>query len=140
IFGMWPLPDRQPPPVFWQMLEHLGVDAGRVMLVRKPTWFARLSVVPQAERPYGGLSSRRHLRLMDWITAATAPAEREDRWVFVSRSRIDRGRFAAEAYLDTVMEAAGAIVFHPETVDLHTQLRLYRRARRLLFSEGSALQ
>jgi hypothetical protein len=30
-------------------------------------------------------------------------------------------------------------VFHPETVDLHAQMRVYRRARTLFFSEGSAL-
>jgi Glycosyltransferase 61 len=68
------------------------------------------------------------------------PAERDDGWVFVSRSRLRRGKFAGEAYLDQSLAAAGIRVFHPETVDLPDQLLLYRRARRLMFSEGSALQ
>jgi hypothetical protein len=139
VFGMQPLPDAQPPPFFWHMLDHLAVDRRRIMLVRQPTRFALLSVVPQAERPYGGLANRDYLRLLDDI-AGTAPAERDDGWVFVSRARLRRGKFAGEAYLDHAMAAAGVRVFHPETVALPDQLLLYRRARRLIFSEGSALQ
>jgi hypothetical protein len=49
------------------------------------------------------------------------------------------GRFAGESYLDEALAAAGVTVFHPESADLHGQFRLYRRARCLIFSEGSAL-
>lgn len=141
VFGIWPVPAAEPPPYFWQMLDHLGVDRQRVMLVRKPTRFERLSVVPQAERPYGGWANRRHLRLMDDIAGRTRPAgDREEGWVFVSRSGLPWGRFAAESYLDEALAAAGVTIFCPETVDLHTQLHLYRRSRRVVFSEGSALQ
>jgi hypothetical protein len=140
VFGLPPLSDAAPPPFFWQLLDHFGIDRQRVLLVAKPTRFARLAVVPQAERPYGGFANRDYLRLLDAVTAATAPTEREERWVFVSRSRLKRGKFAGEAGLDRAMAAAGVRVFHPESAALPEQLRLYRRARRLIFSEGSALQ
>ena len=141
VFSIQPLAGAAAPAFFWQMIDHLGIDRRRVMLVRKPTRFGRLSVVPQAERPYGGPANRRHLRLMDAINAAASPRpeERADLCIFVSRSRLPKGNFAGESYLDGVLAAAGVTVLHPETVDLHTQLRLYRRARRLVFSEGSAM-
>ncbi|MGD9615104.1 MAG: glycosyltransferase 61 family protein [Alphaproteobacteria bacterium] len=130
----------EPPPFFWQILDHLGVDRRRILLVQRPARFGELRVVPQAERRFGGRPARRHLRLMDALTAGNPPpvspgTER----VFVSRGRWPKGRFAAESYLDEVFAAAGIVVFHPETVDLHDQLYVYRRARMLIFSEGSAL-
>ncbi|HTT79622.1 MAG TPA: glycosyltransferase 61 family protein [Stellaceae bacterium] len=140
VFGLPPLPEARPPGFFWHMLDHFGIDRERIMLVRRPTRFARLSVVPQAERPYGGFADRAYLRLLDRLAAAAAPVEREAPWVFVSRARLRRGRFVGEAALDRAMAAAGVRVFHPETVALPEQLRLYRAARRLIFSEGSALQ
>ncbi|HEX2151896.1 MAG TPA: glycosyltransferase family 61 protein [Stellaceae bacterium] len=134
-------PDAPEPPAFFrQILDHLGVDQRRILLVRHPTRFGELLVAPQAERRFGGRPARRHLRMMDALTSNRPPpvcpsAER----VFVSRGRWPKGRFAAESYLDEVFAAAGVTVFHPETVDLHTQLRVYRGAHTLIFSEGSAL-
>jgi Glycosyltransferase 61 len=139
VFSIAPLPAAQPEPFFWRIVDHFAVDRRRVMLVRKPTRFARLSVCPQAERPNGGGPSRRYLRLLDTLTAALPSRDPDHPAVLVSRSQLQRGNFAGEAYLDAVMEAAGAIVFHPQTVDLEEQLRVYRQAPRLIFSEGSAL-
>lgn len=139
LFSIADTADAEPPPFFWQIIDHLGVDRRRVVLVRRPTRFARLAVLPQAERRLGGGPSRRHLDLMDALTASSSPAERDIDRVFVSRGLWPKGRFAGEAYLDQVFAAAGITVFHPESVDLHAQLRLYRRARQLIFSEGSAL-
>jgi hypothetical protein len=139
VFSISEAAGAEPPPFFWQILGHLRVDRGRIRLVRRPTRFERLLVVPQAERRWGGGPSRQHLRLMDAITAASAPPERDVDCVFVSRGLWPKGRFAGEAYLDQVFAAAGIMVFHPERVDLQAQLRLYRRARRLVFSEGSAV-
>ena len=139
VFSFWPLADAEPPPFFWQILDHLQVDRSRIMLIRKPTRFARLSVLPQAERRHGGGPSRRHLRMMDSIAGPPSRSDRDLACVFVSRARLSKGRFAGEAYLDETLAAAGVTVFHPEAVDLHGQFRLYRRARGLIFSEGSAL-
>ena len=87
----------EPPDFFWQIIDHLGIDRARVMLVRRPTRFGRLLVVPQAERPYGGPANPRHLDLMDRIPG-WLPAERGDDCVFISRSRQPKGNFAGEAY------------------------------------------
>jgi len=139
VFSIYPLHDAEPPAFFWEIISHLGVDRRRVMLVRKPTRFSRLSVVPQAERPFGGGPSARHLRLMEALTGSPCATERDQPAVFVSRSRLDRGNIAGESFLDEAFEAAGIRVFHPQAADLHTQLQLYRKTRRLIFSEGSAL-
>jgi hypothetical protein len=139
VFTMPPLRDIVPAPYFWEIIDHLGVDRGRVLLVRKPTRFGRLYVLPQAERLFSSGPSRRHLRLMDEITKPSAPSECDLDCVYVSRALLPEGRFAGEPYLDAILTAAGVTVFHPETVDVQAQLRLYRRARRLIFSEGSAM-
>ena len=140
VFSLWPLPDAEPPAFFYRLLDHLQVDRSRVMLIRAPTRFARLSVLPQAERRDGGRPSRRHLAMMDAIAARSLPPpDGDSSTIFVSRARLPKGRFAAEPYLDEALAAAGVAVFHPESVDLAAQLQLYRRTRRLIFSEGSAL-
>ncbi|HTT79623.1 MAG TPA: glycosyltransferase family 61 protein [Stellaceae bacterium] len=139
VFSLPPQPDAAPEPFFWRLLDHFGVDRRRVMLIRQPIRFARLAVCPQAERPHGGAPSRRYLQLLDELSAASPPSDPGHPAVFVSRSRLERGNFAGESYLDAVIEAAGLRVFHPQTVDLDAQLHLYRRAPRLVFSEGSAL-
>jgi len=139
VFSIWDTAGAEPPPFFWQIIDHFGIDRQRVTLVRKPTRFARLDVLPQAERRFGGGPSQRHLQIMDAITAPQSPPERDLACAFVSRARWPTGRFAGETYIDQAFAAAGVAVFHPETVDLQTQFRFYRRARRLIFSEGSAL-
>jgi len=139
VFSVWDQGDAEPPPFFWQIIDHLAIDRRRVLLVRNPMRFGRLAVLPQAERRFGGGPSRRHLQLMDAITAPPWPPDQDIETVFVSRSWRPRGRFAGESYLDEALAAAGVTVFQPESVDLYAQFRLYRRARRLIFSEGSAL-
>jgi Glycosyltransferase 61 len=139
VFSLPPFRDVAPPPYFWDIVDHLGADRRRVLLLRKPTRFDRLFVLPQAERPGGGAPSRRHLHLMDAITDAQVASGRDIGQVFVSRARLAEGRFAGEAYIEEALTRAGVTIFHPETADLQTQLRLYRQARTLIFSEGSAL-
>src|SRR5579863_9322328 len=96
VFSIWE-EGAEPPPFFWQLIDHFGVERSRVVLIRTPTRFARLRVVPQAERRFGGGPSRRHLRVMDALTAASAPPLRDAGTVFVSRGRWPMGRFAGES-------------------------------------------
>jgi hypothetical protein len=138
VFSLPPFRHLEPPRFFWDMIDHFGVDRGRVLLIRTPTRFDRLYVIPQAERLYGGGPHPRHLLMMDEMTGGSA-IDRDVDCVFVSRARLAEGRFAGESYIDETLAAAGVTVFHPETADLPAQLRLYRRARMLIFSEGSAL-
>jgi Glycosyltransferase 61 len=124
---------------FWQIIDHFKIDRSRIKLISRPTRFDRLSVLPQAERRFGGGPSRRHLAMMDALTAPVARIERDLPAVYVSRARLPHGRFAGESYLDEALADAGVFIFHPEGVDLHVQFETYRRARRLIFSEGSAV-
>jgi hypothetical protein len=139
VFSMWPTPDEEPPAFFWALLDHLGARRERVILVRRPTRFDTLHVYPQAERLFGRGPSESHLDLMDRVAAARGPADRDIACLFVSRSRLPDGRLAGEDYIDGVLAAAGATVMHPEDLDLTEQLQLYRRARSMIFSEGSAV-
>ena len=68
VFSLPPLREPDPPPFFWQIIDHLGVERARVLLLRQPTRFRRLYVLPQAERPFGGGPNRRHLDVLDALT------------------------------------------------------------------------
>ncbi|WP_426958314.1 glycosyltransferase 61 family protein [Muricoccus radiodurans] len=136
-------PIAEPPAFFAEMLQQLGADPGRAVLLRQPVRVGRLHVLPQAERLRGPRPSEAHLDLMDRVTARGRDPDLAGRTVFVSRSKIRadslRGRIAAEAYLDDVLARAGVVVVHPEALPLAEQMRLYRSAGTLVFSEGSAL-
>jgi hypothetical protein len=138
IFSIWDLPGAEPFPFFWQMVDHLGIDRARIHLNRTPTLWRRLHVLPQAERRFGGGPHGAHLDFLDAITAPS-PGAPDIACLFVSRAGLPKGRFAGEAVLETALRSVGVTVFRPETVPLAAQLALYRRARRLIVSEGSAL-
>jgi hypothetical protein len=46
VFSVPPFRDPEPPPHFWEIIDHLGIDRRRILLVRAPTRFHRLYVVP----------------------------------------------------------------------------------------------
>lgn len=136
VFSLRDQPGPSVPAFFWHLIDHLGIARERLYLVAEPTRFERLRALPQAER-IGSGPSRAHLALMD---AMTVPAPEGDiPFAYVSRARLPHGRFAGEAVLDAALAAASVTVFHPETATLTEQLAFYRRARHLVFAEGSAL-
>lgn len=139
VFSIGPDTAAPPPPFFQAILNQLQVPESRVQLIREPTRFGTLHVPAQAERHFGRGPSSAHLELMDGITASHGPIRQDIDHLFVSRSHIPDGRFAAEPYLDDVLERAGATILHPEAHDLATQLAYYRRAKTIVFSEGSAI-
>ena len=61
--------------------------------------------------------------------------------IYVSRSRIDikLGRMAGEEQFENYMRLEGYEMMYPEQLPFPEQLRLYRSAERLVFSEGSAI-
>lgn len=134
-----PVEAPEPPPFFWQLLAWFGIARDRVVLVRAPLRIARLAVPEQAERLGGRGPSRRHLDRMDALVARNGPPTPPIGCLFVTRAGLKDGRLAAEPYLVDALVRAGVIVLHPERCDLATQLDLYRRACRIVFSEGSAL-
>lgn len=138
VFSIWDLPGAEPLPFFWQIVDHLGIDRARIHLNRRPTLWRRLHVLPQAERRFGGGPGRAHLDFMDAITGGNAPPP-DLPCLFVSRAGLPKGRFAGEGALEAALRETGVAVFRPETAPLAAQVALYRRARRLIVSEGSAL-
>ncbi|MBV9076996.1 MAG: glycosyltransferase family 61 protein, partial [Methylobacteriaceae bacterium] len=139
LFSFWPKPGEEPPEFFWEIVDHLGGARARVKLVREPTRVGRLWVTPQAERLGGKGPSETHLDLMDRIVARHGSPVHDIDVLFVSRALLGDGRLAGEAYLDAIFREAGGVVIHPETLPLARQLDFYRRAKRLVFSEGSAI-
>ena len=139
VFSVGPAELPEPEPFFWQILAHFGVGPERVVLVREPTRFARLAVPPQAERLGGPGPSRAHLDRMDAVAAAHGPPGPPIPCLFVTRAGLADGRIAAEPYLAEALARAGVTVMAPERASLAAQLDAYRRARRIVFSEGSAL-
>ena len=68
------------------------------------------------------------------------PQPRPDR-IFVSRAALPLAgaRFMLEEALDANFTALGYTVIHPENLSISEQMRFYRAASHLVFSEGSAL-
>lgn len=139
VFSAGPAAMGPPPAFFWGLVEHFGVDRGRICLIERPTLFRTLLVPPQAERLDGPPPSRAHLDVMDEIVATNGPVPQDLETLFVSRARWPDGRLAGEPYVAEVLERAGVAVIQPEMLPVSEQVRMLRRARRILFSEGSAL-
>ena len=140
IFALPEHPEFTPPVYFRQMLDALGVERRRVVLVREPVLVGALHVFPQAERLYGGGPSRAHLDLMDRLFGPPDASVMDLDTVYLSRSRVDRGgQIAGEGYLEERLAETGVQVIHPQALAVTEQIALYRRARKLIFSEGSAV-
>ena len=59
--------------------------------------------------------------------------------VYVSRNMLPiGGSFLGERYLEEVLVEEGFSIFHPERHSLIDQMKVYHRAKTLIFSEGSA--
>lgn len=133
--------DNKPAEVasfFLQILSHLKVDPSRILFVNAPIHVSELGYFAQAERLHGVAPSSRHLDLLDQITGSYAE-EKDISAVYVSRSRYIVGGIAGEAYLDQVFRDMGIVVVHPELLPLELQMNIYKRSKKIIFSEGSAL-
>ncbi|MBF9035317.1 DUF563 domain-containing protein [Rhodobacterales bacterium HKCCE2091] len=77
----------------------------------------------------------------DWIRARLpAPAETGGR-IYVTRTRLgpEMGRVLCEDVIEENLRAAGYDIVAPETLPLAEQVALYRRADRIVATDGSAL-
>lgn len=126
------------PRFFAQILEWFEIPKPNVSLVSVPTIFDELLVLPQAEQPGGPGPSASHLDVMDAFISRKPPVLASRSTLFVSRAG-QAARFAGESFLENALSAAGVTVIRPELLTLPEQLRAYRSADTLLFSEGSAL-
>ncbi|MGV6848823.1 MAG: hypothetical protein ACWA5A_10780 [Marinibacterium sp.] len=145
---------RASPAHFKALIDYAGLKPRRVRIELDALKVGTLSVEPQAEQlcavgrnaacgrgtpPAGVGPSPGHLaRLEAHADARLGPPDPPGPAVFVSRAGM-LARFAGEAYVETVMQKAGARVIRPETLGLSDQLQIYRSGAPLIFSEGSAL-
>lgn len=120
------------------ILKALGADPSRVIVVTEPIMVRRLLVYPQAERMNGGGPTATHLHLMDYVRK-DCPSSSLINTIYVSRSRYLAGGIAGEWYINRAMNDAGVFVLAPELVPLQLQLQLLGSAKRIIFSEGSAV-
>ena len=70
--------------------------------------------------------------------AAPAPAERNDRKLWLSRSALTRGCVIGERDFETDLAAAGFEVIHPQAMPLAAQIRAFDEARLVAGFTGSA--
>lgn len=139
MFSVGPAEAPEPAPFFWQLLAHFGIAPERVVLVREPVRVGRLAVPAQAERLCGRGPTSHHLDRMAALAARHGPPGPPIACLFVTRAGLFDGRLLAEPYLAGALARAGVTVLHPQLLDVAAQLDHYRRARCIVFSEGSAL-
>lgn len=129
---------NQVPSYFFAMLDHFNIDHARAIFIDKPVHVKSLHVYPQAERMNGGAPTSTHLHFMDSLSSAP-PLHGDIRTVYVSRSRYLYGGIAGESYINRCLTDAGVLVICPEVAPLGLQLEIIRRAKNLIFAEGSAV-
>jgi hypothetical protein len=136
-----PEPARPQPAFVHELLGMLGLPPERVHVVHRAVRVDRLLVVEQGSDLGRGPKSD-YLDLLDRTVPlrldALAPAEPAPERVYVSRSRLPAGRLLGEGYLEGLLAEAGFHVYRPEEHPLVAQMQVYRQARQLIFSEGSA--
>lgn len=134
------------PSFFREILDYFDFSEKDVAVLSKPAIVETLKSLPQQEGHGDWPPGEAHLQLL--TEHAEAKLGRGNRLtnfsseapVFVSRASLGvGGRIAGDELLDSLMQSAGATIFHPENHSLSDQLSLYHSARTLIFSEGSAL-
>lgn len=131
----------EPKDFFYDILETLGVAINRVVLQRKvPLEVETLYAPPLGETLYGKPDAEYLTilaKLMDGLGFQANP--KED--VYVSRARLPASlsSLAGESYLEECFLKLGVKVIWPEKMTLRQQLQAYASARKLVFSEGSAI-
>ena len=140
---MFAIGSKSIPPWFGDLMNWCGVEAANVLLVHTPALAKELHVVPQAEQLTRTLApAPGHLDVMDRFVARKGkPGDVISQPVFISRAGLNlrHARLAGEEYIERCVRDAGGLVFRPETASIGEQMALYRSAKTLVFTEGSAL-
>lgn len=126
------------PKFFREILAYAGARPKDVVISVAPELFRTLHVHPQPEQLYVIGPSPDHLALMGAHARRKLGPLQQGGAVFVSRAGMS-ARFAGESYLEQVLAAAGMRIFRPEQHSVTDQIRTYRAADTLVFSEGSAV-
>lgn len=111
----------------------------RCQVVTKPTEFRHL-MVPECGKVLGQLPRPEYRTLLDEIypiktTSLKAPKEK----IAVLRAHLSKGRAIGEELLEESIRKNGYICIRPELISMAEQFDLYINARKIIFTEGSAI-
>lgn len=114
-----------------------------LVAVTRPTQVDRLVVPQTLAFPQGALYGHPLNRTFFDASISALPPSRSEmpKHLFVSRSRLAKGaaKFVLEEQIDANFRAQGYTVVHPQELSVAEQLQLYANAKKLVFSEGSAI-
>ena len=128
--------------IFREVLEFCEVDLSLVRILNRDARVESLSICEQGAN-LGGHPSLAYLqtlrefstRRLDQIHGSRPSPER----VYVSKSKISHGgTILGERYFEEVLSGEGFHIFHPQDFPLSLQMDVYRKAKELVFCEGSA--
>jgi tetratricopeptide (TPR) repeat protein len=125
-----------------EVLEFFEIDPGAVLVLNENKIVERLSICEQGANLEGHpmpwyLAALREFstRRLDSIYGSRHHPEK----VYVSKSKIPHGgTILGERYMEELLSREGFFVFYPEEAPLTAQMDVYRKAKVLVFSEGSA--
>lgn len=125
-----------------EFLDMMGVDAGRVHIVRHPTRFRSVIVPPRAQdddftsRVFSDTFDKmqENLALRSDATEIAAPEK-----IYVSRDALKLRRTFGEDSIQRIFEKNGFTIIRPETMSLAHQAMIMRRCRVLAGCAGTAL-
>ncbi|MBV8359924.1 MAG: glycosyltransferase family 61 protein [Deltaproteobacteria bacterium] len=126
-----------------EVLEFCEIDPGSVLILNENAVVEHLSICEQGATLLGRPTPWYLEVLQDFSTrrldqihgSRPSPAQ-----VYVSKSKIPHGStILGERYIEELLSHEGFFIFHPEEAPLSLQMDIYRKAKQLVFAEGSAI-
>lgn len=139
--GATPVSIRSLPRVPRDVLTLLGITDSDCHIITESTIVENLFVVEQASDLGLGPKPGYLEDLHEYVTPRLDDLHGEDKRpekVYVSRRKMTGGLFLGEGYLEEHLAAEGFTIVYPETLPIPAQMDVYRKAKVLIFVEGSA--
>lgn len=127
--------------MFRSVMDWLHIPEDQIEIIEKPTLFREVHVAAQGEHLDGPKTPPDYLELLEHRIAANLRPRTPRGVAFVTRAGLEHkmGAHAAERYLVSCLRELGVRIVYPEVLTLREQMRIYARAKHLVFSEGSAV-
>jgi tetratricopeptide (TPR) repeat protein len=129
-------------PTFREVLDFFEIDPQSILVLNEDVVVERLSICEQGSC-LGGKPNPWYLQALGEFSTKRLNkihgTKREHTKVFVSKSRLPHGgKILGLGYIEEVLRKDDFFIFYPEEVPLTRQLDIYRKAREIVFEEGSA--
>lgn len=134
------LSELPPPGWFYEILEVFGVLSSDIIIVRSPTVFQELEFAEPGSTLGNGAKDwyRDCLRSLPLHITEDTPGED----LYFGRTHLipkGRGTLMGETYFGDLLCKAGFVYVRPEEFDIHTQVSMVAKAKRIVFTEGSSI-